>query len=63
MASIERKDEEWHVGVEVVEVARMPDSADILAVYDVRLDTDGDLLSYRRVRRYARGQMDCERQR
>ena len=61
--SIERKDEEWHVGVEVVEVSRIPDSADILAVYDVRLDSNGDLLSYRRIRRYARGQMDCERQR
>ena len=61
--SIERKDEEWRVGVEVVEVSRIPDSADILAVYEVRLDADGDLVSYRRVRRYARGQMDCERQR
>jgi hypothetical protein len=61
--SIERKDAEWHVGVEVVEVSRIPDSADILAVYDVRLDRAGDLLSYRRIRRYARGQMDCERQR
>src|SRR3954470_18486276 len=61
--SIERKDEEWRVGVEVVEVSRIPDSADILAVYEVRLDADGGLVSYRRVRRYARGQMDCERQR
>jgi|SRR5689334_21198095 hypothetical protein len=61
--SIERKGAEWHVGVEVVEVSRIPDSADVLAVYDVRLDRAGDLLSYRRVRRYARGQMDCERQR
>jgi hypothetical protein len=61
--SIERKDGEWHIGVEVVEVSRIPDSADILAVYDVRLDSNGDLLSYRRIRRYARGQMDCERQR
>ena len=61
--SIERKDEEWRVGVEVVEVSRIPDSADVLAVYEVRLDADGDLVSYRRVRRYARGQMDCERQR
>jgi hypothetical protein len=51
------------VGVEVVEVSRIPDSADILAVYEARLDADGDLVSYRRVRRYARGQMDCERQR
>ena len=61
--SIERKDEEWRVGVEVVEVSRIPDSADILAVYEVRLDADGDLISYRRIRRYARGQLDCERQR
>jgi hypothetical protein len=63
VVSIERKDKEWHVGVEVVEVSRIPDSADILAVYDVRLDRDGELISYRRVRRYARGQMDCERRR
>ena len=61
--SIDRKDDEWRVGVEVVEVSRIPDSADILAVYDVRLNTDGDLVSFRRTRRYARGQLDCERRR
>ena len=61
--SIDRKDDEWCVGVEVVEVSRIPDSADILAVYDVRLNTDGDLISFRRTRRYARGQLDCERRR
>jgi hypothetical protein len=61
--SIERKDEEWRVGVEVVEVSRIPDTADILAVYEVRLDPDGGLISYRRIRRYARGQLDSERQR
>ena len=61
--SIDWKDEEWCVGVEVVEVSRIPDSTDILAVFEVRLDTDGDLISYRRLRRYARGQLDWERQR
>jgi hypothetical protein len=61
--SIDRKDEEWCVGVEVVEMSRIPDSTDILAVFEVRLDTDGDLISYRRLRRYARGQLDWERQR
>ena len=61
--SIERKGKEWCVGVEVVEVSRIPDTADILAVYEVRLDADGDLISYRRIRRYARGQLDSERQR
>ena len=61
--SIERSDDGWRVGVEVVEVSRIPDSADILAVYEVRLDTDGELISYRRTRRYARGQVDCEHRR
>jgi hypothetical protein len=55
--SIEPADGGWRVGVEVVEVARIPDSADILAVYEVRLDADGDLISYQRTRRYARGDL------
>jgi gas vesicle protein GvpO len=59
--SIERTDGGWQVGVEVVEVSRIPDSADILAVYDVRLDERGGLISYRRVQRYARGHADRER--
>lgn len=61
--SIERADGGWRIGVEVVEVARIPDSADILAVYDVRIDEDGDLISYERLHRYARGHADWEPQR
>ena len=44
------------VGVEVVESHRIPDSADILAVYEVCLDESGELESYRRTQRYSRGQ-------
>ncbi|NYI84981.1 hypothetical protein HNR68_003611 [Saccharopolyspora hordei] len=58
VTSIERGDEGWLVGVEVVESRRVPDTADILAVYQAELDHDGDLLSYRRVDRYARGRGD-----
>ena len=57
---IERSDGGWRVGVEVVEVARIPDSADILAVYEVRLDAGGDLISYQRTRRYPRGDLQRE---
>ena len=63
VVSVERSDGGWRVGVEVVEVSRIPDSADILAVYEVRLDADRDLVSYRRVCRYARGHADREHQR
>jgi hypothetical protein len=58
--SIERTDGRWRVGVEVVEAHRIPDSADILAVYEVDLLPSGTLYSYRRVRRYARGQLNRE---
>jgi hypothetical protein len=61
--SIERTDGGWRVGVEVVEVARIPDSADILAVYDVYLGEDGGLASYRRLNRYARGHAEWEARR
>ncbi|WP_051342859.1 gas vesicle protein GvpO [Pseudonocardia spinosispora] len=58
IVSIERGDDGWEIGVEVVETHRIPDSADILAIYQVQLDTSGELHAYRRTRRYARGQTD-----
>ncbi|MEU6744010.1 gas vesicle protein GvpO [Streptosporangium sandarakinum] len=48
----------WKVGIEVVEDRRVPSSGDVLALYEIQLDADGDLLSYRRTRRYKRGRGD-----
>ena len=56
--SIDRADDGWRVGVEVVESQRIPDTQDVLAIYEVSVDRRGDLVSYRRTRRYARGQLD-----
>lgn len=47
----------WLVDVEVVEIRRVPDSTDILAIYEAELDTDGELVAYRRVKRYSRCQV------
>jgi hypothetical protein len=58
--SIERRDGHWRVGVEVVETHRIPDTMDVLAIYDVRLEGGGGLVSYCRTRRYTRGQLDKE---
>ena len=56
---VQRSDEDgWAVGVEVVEDRRVPSAADILAIYETELDPDGELVSYRRVRRYSRGRGD-----
>lgn len=57
MISVERVDDGWRIGVEVVEVRRIPDTADVLAEYDVDADGEGHLMGYRRARRYARGRV------
>jgi hypothetical protein len=54
----ERADEGWRVTVEVVETHRIPDSADIIAMYEANIDDEGELVSYRRVGRYLRGQVE-----
>lgn len=51
-------EDDWQVGVEVVEDRRIPSSGDILALYEVEMDQEGNLLSYRRTRRYKRGSGD-----
>lgn len=57
MTSVELTDEDgWVVEFEVVEDRRIPSSSDVLALYEVEVDADGELLGFRRTRRYLRGQ-------
>jgi hypothetical protein len=58
ITGVEPAENGWIVGVEVVEDRRIPSSTDILATYETEFDVSGELLSYRRVRRYARGRGD-----
>lgn len=44
-----REEKGWKVTIEMVEKHSIPDQMDILAVYDVILDGDGDMLSFNRV--------------
>ncbi|MFB7224927.1 gas vesicle protein [Streptomyces sp. NPDC056227] len=46
------------VSVDVMEVARIPDTTSLLATYEVELDSQGHLLEYQRVRQYRRGSAD-----
>ena len=56
---VERNDDDgWHVTVELLELERVPSSMDLLGCYLVALDGDGELVEYRRLRRYPRGQAD-----
>ncbi|MGV9724846.1 gas vesicle protein GvpO [Nocardia beijingensis] len=58
VTSMEPTEDGWVVEVEVLEDRRIPSSADILALYEVEIDLDGNMLAYRRTRRYGRGSTD-----
>ena len=51
-------DDAWVVTVEVLELERVPSTMDLLASYEIRLSGDGDVLGFRRARRYARSAAD-----
>ena len=55
VVGLDRSDDGWKVEVEVVEVRRIPNTTDVLAMYEVEVDGRGSLKGYRRVRRYVRG--------
>jgi hypothetical protein len=53
------KDEDgWRTVVEVLERKSIPDTQDIIAKYEMRFDSDCDLLGYRRVELRRRGEME-----
>lgn len=56
VTSLQRTDDGWEVQVEVLESRRIPDSADILALYEVEADSSAELVGYKRTARYSRGQ-------
>ena len=43
VVAVERTDDGWRIEVEVVEARRIPDSADVLAIYEVETADDGEL--------------------
>jgi hypothetical protein len=58
---LERDDDNsWKVTVQVVELSRIPSTTDVLGSYEVALDERGEVVGYRRNRRYHRNQTDEE---
>jgi hypothetical protein len=61
VTSLERvEDGTWMVRVELLELSRVPDTDDILGSYEAQLDENGELLGYRRLRRYSRSRAGDE---
>ena len=45
-----KEGDEWRVSIEVVEKRSIPDAMDILAIYETRVDQEGNMLEFKRVR-------------
>jgi hypothetical protein len=63
VTSLKRADDgSWTVRVELLELSRVPNTDDMLGSYEADLDENGELLGYRRIRRYSRSQSDGREQ-
>ena len=60
VVGLERLGSTWQVLVEVVELERVPETTNIIGEYSVDLDDDGEVVGYRRTRRYVRGRAEEE---
>lgn len=61
VSGVEQDEHGWLVTVEILELPRVPETTDVLGCYQVTIGHDGEPVSYRRVRRYYRGQIDGDR--
>jgi hypothetical protein len=55
VTAVKRTDDGWTIDLEVLEVRRIPETADVLATYEVTVDSHGDVEGFRRAGRYTRG--------
>jgi gas vesicle protein GvpO len=58
VTALEWDGDQWQVTVDVLELARVPNTTDVLGSYVVQLDEQGTLRGYRRAGRYTRGQVN-----
>ncbi|MFC4329587.1 gas vesicle protein [Streptomyces andamanensis] len=61
VTSFERTGDGWSLELEVLELARVPDTMSLMASYEVALDPEGQLTGYRRLSRYERGRSDARK--
>jgi hypothetical protein len=58
VTGLQRTDDGWVVEIDVLELRRVPETTDVLASYEVTVDSSGEVEGYRRVHRYVRGQAE-----
>jgi hypothetical protein len=56
ISGIDHAQGKWQLHMDLLEMARVPDSTDLIGEYEVNLDEDGSLLRFERKRSRLRGQ-------
>lgn len=56
----EKSGKEWVVRVEITEKSSIPEGMDVLGIYDVRLDEEGNVLGYERKGLKRRGDTEAK---
>ncbi|WP_119169336.1 gas vesicle protein GvpO [Algihabitans albus] len=58
VSAMEEYEGGWRAYVNLVELRRVPTTSDVLATYEAVLDAQGELETYKRLRRFLRGQVN-----
>lgn len=53
---LSQDDSKWHVTVEMVEKKSIPDAQDLLGIYDVTVDEEGNVINFERTTFRKRGE-------
>jgi len=57
ISAISKDEQGWHILVEMIEMKRIPEGSDVLATYETLSDEEGNLINFRRTRRYLRDEI------
>jgi|TARA_R110002012_G_scaffold59502_2_gene155631 hypothetical protein len=57
VSRLSKVEDGWQLVINMVELKRIPASTDMLAIFEVTLDAEGNITGYHRSRRYLRDQI------
>ena len=60
VTGLSKTEEGWVVSLEALERSAIPDTMDVLGLYEVRLDSEGNLLGFERKKLRKRGETEEE---
>jgi hypothetical protein len=60
VSGVRRTEDGWRLSIDVVELERVPATTSMLATFEVETDSDGNLVSYERVRRFPRNASELD---